>query len=234
MLCPTEAENCFKSYCDNNICMETASAGVTCDCDHYDISGYTDSNGEIAKTNFEAFWNDYTANPTAVPMYEDYVIAFMECDVDGDGVIDAADIDAKIAADPTMGPQCSTEMNCPTENFGDYLLCTYNNGEPFDDAYDMNFEYIRYDFENNQINWTNCECFECPEEEQEEDEDENPDEDEIPDEDENQDEDETPDDEELPDDEDLPDGDEGEETEPIEPHNNAVTTLEEMNDWTDL
>jgi hypothetical protein len=53
-LCPQEIADCFDSLCDSYIC-NAATAGETCNCDHYDISEWSDD--DMPKIDFEAFWN---------------------------------------------------------------------------------------------------------------------------------------------------------------------------------
>ena len=46
----------------------------------------------MPKNDFEDFWN--AVSNGGIPMYDDWVIAFMEIDTDDDGKIDAAELDA--------------------------------------------------------------------------------------------------------------------------------------------
>ena len=47
----------------------------------------------MPKNDFEDFWNA-VSTAGVIPMYDDWVIAFMDIDTDDDGKIDAAEINA--------------------------------------------------------------------------------------------------------------------------------------------
>ena len=104
----------------------------------------------MPKAEFEDFWNAVQDN--TIPMYSDFEWKFMQCDTNGDGSLDAAELTAEF--DP---PTCDAGEACPTENVGDYLLCQYNANAPldFDTA-----EGLYNDFEQDPsvVFWGNCEC----------------------------------------------------------------------------
>ena len=85
-------------------------------------------------------------------MYTDAEMAFMECDTNEDGLLDAGELDAKYTA-----RQCEAGQPCPTDNIGQYLLCVYNDNEPLNsDVAEM--LYWDSNAVPSYIDWGNCEC----------------------------------------------------------------------------
>jgi hypothetical protein len=89
-------------------------AAGECNCDQYNISDY--ASDDMPKAEFEDFWNAVQTGD--IPMYSEYEMEFMSCDTNGDGSLDAEELDAKVYA-----PMCADGEACPTENIGQYLLC---------------------------------------------------------------------------------------------------------------
>merc|ERR1712151_538013 len=102
----------------------------------------------MTKAEFMAFWTAVSTGD--IPMYSDVEIAFMECDADDDGYLDAAELDAKV--DP---PMCANGEACPTENIGQYLLCQYNGDNPLEPD---THENLYNDMMSDTISWDNCDC----------------------------------------------------------------------------
>jgi hypothetical protein len=84
---------------------------------------------DISKDDFEAFWTAVSTGD--LNKYSETEIAFMGCDTNEDGSLDAAELTAKVDA-----PQCDAATEaCPTDNIGEYLLCQYNANAPI--AFDV-------------------------------------------------------------------------------------------------
>lgn len=103
----------------------------------------------MSKDDFEAFWTAVSTGD--LNMYSDSEMAFMDCDTNEDGTLDAAELDVKV-----FPPQCDAATEaCPTENIGQYLLCQYNNNNPLEaDTH----ENLYSDMMEGTISWDNCDC----------------------------------------------------------------------------